>query len=160
LAASLLLIVTAYFSLTHHNPGSSHQYASYEYQDPGLPILMSQSSNYLLSDALTYFGEQDYETTITKLLQIEPPVSDTVSYYLAASYYYDKQDGKAIAKLKNLAVDKASIFNEKAEWLLVLSYLHSADEQSAVKILDSISANPEHQFYEQSLSLRKVLSDK
>lgn len=157
LAASLMLVVTAYFGLKDQSPDDHQQYAQYEYNDPGLPVVMSQSSNYALYDALTYYGEQNYTTAVEKLLALPSTSSDTVAYYLGASYLYQEQYKKAIAQLPSVAKNSSSVFQEKAQWLLILSYLKGGDTQSAKVVLDEILSDSEHQFYQKAAKLQKEI---
>lgn len=157
LAASLLLVVTAYFGIQNKSTDDQQQYAQYEYNDPGLPVVMSQSSNYAMYDALTYFGEQDYETAIAKFSALPSTSNDTVAYYLGASYHYHNNQKKAIDRLQKVAADPTSVFQQKAQWLLVLSYLRDEKNSQAKTLLTTISTDGGHQFQEQALGLLQEL---
>ena len=87
-AASILIVAIAYIGINQLREPSL--YAQYEYVDPGLPVLMSQSKDHLLYDAMTYYGEENYEVTIDKLraIQDQYPGNDTISFYLGASLLY------------------------------------------------------------------------
>ncbi|MEO0340830.1 MAG: hypothetical protein AAF242_16670, partial [Bacteroidota bacterium] len=82
IAASLLVLVVAYFGF--FNNGGNDLYAQFEYVDPGLPVVMSQSDDYLFNDAMSYFGEGNYKVAEEKLQQIQNSgvSSDTLTYFL------------------------------------------------------------------------------
>ncbi len=154
-AASVLIIVVAYFGFVRDNePGL---YAKYEYVDPGLPVLMSQSKDHMLYDAMTYFGEGNYEVAAEKLIQIQDQYagSDTLSYYLGASLLYQGQTEEARTALQPVTEMEDSRFREKAEWLLVLTALKEKDEEKARSALQRILEQPDHAFIEEAKQLQK-----
>jgi len=157
IAASLAFFVLAYWGIQNNN-NSNNLYAQYEYKDLGLPVTMSQSKNYKLYDALTYFGEENYTTCIEKLQSINKPHSDTVSYYLGASQYYNKNYDQAILNLKN-SIDISHNFKEEAQWLIVLSSLKLNKKEKALVILNEITTKSIHKFREQANELKSEINN-
>ncbi len=159
IAASLLLLVVAYWGVNNFsNPGL---YAEYEYVDPGLPVLMSQSDDYQLYDALTYYSEGNYAVAEEKLLQIEEqsPASDTLVYYLGASQLYQGKTTAAEGNLSKVANVENSKFVQRAEWLLILVALKEQHMEKAKQLLQQILATPDHEFLQQAQSLQKELGE-
>jgi hypothetical protein len=159
LAAGLALLLVVYLSF--RNPAQPDLYAQYEYVDPGLPILMSQSEDYLLFDALTYFGEENYEVAAEKLQAIEDayPQSDTLAYYLGASYLYLGKSDLARPALQRVLAQDQSRFRQKAEWLLVLTALKEEKSAEVSGRLQDILTIPEHEFANQAQALARDLGE-
>jgi len=155
-AASIALLVIGYGVVQQfQSPG----YDAYAYVDPGLPSLMSEAADYELADALTYYSEADYATAATKLRSLYNPtaVNDTVAYYLGASLLY--QDSFQVARplLETVATRGKPPLQQRAEWLLVQSYLQAGETDAARRALSSILDQPGHPFFEQAESLRREL---
>ena len=158
IAASVLVLIIAYVFW----PGSSENgglYAQYEYIDPGLPVLMSQSEQHAMYDALTYYSEEDYATAISKLsaLQTQGINNDTISYYLGASYLYEKQASTAMENLAALTTE-AGPFRARAEWLTLLAALQQEDLEQVRNLLPSILADETHPFHNKAQQLQADLS--
>lgn len=153
IAASIALLLSIYWFW----PGSGEEgglYAKYEYVDPGLPVLMSQSEDYDLYDALSYYSEEDYETAISKLssLQAEGVRNDTISFYLGASQLYQGQIESAKTSLGPLS-STINPFQERAEWLLVLVALQEEDLTAVQSLAEAIRKKESHIFNEQAKNL-------
>lgn len=156
IAASILVLAIVYFAWPTNESGGL--YAEFEYIDPGLPVLMSQSDDHALYDALSYYSEEDYETTIEKLtgLQAQGISNDTITFYLGASYLYQRQAGSAAETLSRLAND-GSPFQNQAEWLLVLTALQQEDYDQAQAFLTKVLQNNTHPFHNNAQRLQTEL---
>jgi hypothetical protein len=156
-AAALALLFAVYFGFWNKQPSL---YAKYEYVDAGLPVLMSQSEDYLLYDALTYFGEGNYAVAAEKLGAIEEAYagSDTLAYYLGASYLYLGKTDLARPFLQKVSEKEASGFIQKAQWLLVLTELKDEDKAAAVARLSVILTTSGHEFAEPAAALAQELA--
>ncbi len=158
IAASILLLVVIYWGMSSDNATSL--YATYEYVDPGLPVLMSQSDQYQLYDALSYYSEENYVVAAEKLalLQEAGIKSDTIGYYLGASLLYQGNAEAAKPALKPLSEDSTSPFHTRAQWLLVLSALKGEQLEEALLLLPSIVNNSTHPFQAQAKQLQLELT--
>lgn len=156
IAASVLVLILAY--VFWPNPAAEGLYAQYEYIDPGVPVLMSQSNQHAMYDALTYYSEADYATAISKLsdLQTQGINNDTISYYLGASYLYQEQATAAIRSLAHLTTEDGS-FRDRAEWLTVLAALQLEDMDQVRNLLPSILTDETHPFHTQAQLLQADL---
>ncbi|MEZ5038727.1 MAG: tetratricopeptide repeat protein [Saprospiraceae bacterium] len=156
-AASILLLILVYWGVEGRKaPGL---YAQFEYTDPGLPVLMSQSKDHQLYDALTYYSEANYEVAATKLEQLKAAGigSDTTTYYWGASLLYQGKGDAASPALQEIARNPASPFQARAEWLLVLAALQQDRLTEARQLLPAILTNQAHPFYESATRLQQVL---
>lgn len=159
-AASVLLLVAAGIWL--FQPGGANDlYAQYEYRDPGLPVLMSQSDQFELYEALSYFGEEDYAESARRLSDLQASLTDndTVNYFLGASQLYLGETANADTNLEQVAEDDNSSFRQKAEWLLVLSALREQDEAKARERLQDILNRENHSFRERAQALNNDLQE-
>jgi hypothetical protein len=148
IAASALVLVAAALWLWRDDRPGGGLYADYEFVDPGLPVLMSQSDQYALYDALTYYGEGNYPVAIEKLraLQAAGAGSDTLQYYLGASLLYAGEPAAARTALDPVRTAPTSAFAKRAQWLWVLAALREGDRSLAAPVLEAIVADPQHPF--------------
>ena len=155
IAATLLLLVIAYFGFLRNDTPTL--YAKYEYVDPGLPVLMSQSEDHLFYDAMTYYSEGNYAVTEEKLQQIREQYtgSDTLLYYLGASQLYQGETQEAQESLQQVVATENFSYAEKAEWLLVLSALRAANETEAQRLVQQILDHSDHAFFEEAEKLQR-----
>ncbi|NRB50113.1 MAG: hypothetical protein HRU41_20720 [Saprospiraceae bacterium] len=158
IAASVLVLILAY--VFWPKAETEGLYAQYEYIDPGVPVLMSQSDQHAMYDALTYYSEEDYATAISKLsdLQTQGINNDTITYYLGASYLYQEQANEAIGSLARLTIEDGP-FRARAEWLTTLAALQLEDMDQVRKLLPSILADETHPFHTQAQQLQADLPD-
>ncbi len=159
IAATLLLFAVGSYLFSSLNQSDQNRYAEYEYIDPGLPITMSQSDNYELYDALTYYGEENYETAEAKLKKLHSnnPTNDTLSYYLGASQLYQGKTETAKTNFIKVEKNKNSVFNDKAEWLLLVCYLNENNSEKIKESLNKILAQKNHEFKERAEKLKSEL---
>lgn len=158
IAASVLVLVIAYWGFLRTE--TNDLYAQYEYVDPGLPVLMSQSEEYELLDALTYYGEGNYAEAAEKLEQLQPtyPNNDTLTYYLAASLLYQGHPSMAEPYLNVVVAQDDSEFQERAQWLLVLSALRDEQTTLAAERLRPVLAAPDHPFFAEATRLQEAIT--
>lgn len=156
IAASLLVLVAAGLWWLNR-PTVPPLYAEYEYIDPGLPVLMSQSEDYELYDALTYYGEGNYTVAAEKLRQLTGTAldGDTLRYYLGASLLYQGNPAAAQVEFDRILSGTDSTFIPRAQWLAVLTALRSEDLAAARRRLEPILSTPGHPFAEAARSLAR-----
>jgi TolA-binding protein len=157
IAASILVLVVAFW--VFNQDSTPALYAEYEYIDPGLPVLMSQSEEHLLYDAFTYYGEGNYSASSEKfrLLLAEYNGSDTVSFYLAASLLYKGQTQEAKSVFEELLQNPESEYYQRTEWMLVLTALRDNKQEEASSLLSPILQQAEHPFFDQATALEADL---
>lgn len=155
-AAVLVLAVAGWWWFGQS--GSSDLYAEYEFVDPGIPVLMSDTQNYELQNALSYYGEENYAEAIKQLeaLRSDLPENDTLTYYLGASYLYTGQTEAAAPLLADVAKDADNPFAQRAQWLQVLLELRNDDRATAAQLARPIANTPLHPFSEEA---QKLIAD-
>ena len=158
IAASVLVLVVAYVAFFQTN--DTDLYAQYEFVDPGLPVLMSQSDQYELYDALTYFGEADYQVAAEKLRGLQAQMdNDTLHYYLGASELYLGNTEAAQQSLEPVLKNETSSFYPQAQWLSVLTALKAKNYDLAKTRLEPVLGDEDHPFQAQAKALAQELEN-
>lgn len=155
IAAALAILLAIYLGLNSRSTTPS-LYASYAYKAPNLPMLMSQSENYTLYDALTFYGEGNFEEASRRLMKVKEgqEANDTVNFYLGASLLYEGKSAESKAFLEDNSLENSS-FQAQAAWLLVLAYLKEENYPKTREYLQPILEDQTHPFYNQALQLMK-----
>ena len=76
---------------------------------------------------------------------------------MGASQLYLGKAELAINALQQVADQEESKFNQRAQWLIVLTALKSNELAEAQDLLETVLENPEHTFYEDAQELQKEL---
>ena len=157
-AAAVIIVLLGYWGTNLE--GEPTLYAKYKYVDPGLPVLMSQSDDHLLYDALTYYSEGNYEVAEEKLLQIQDQYinNDTLIYYLGASQLYQGKSVSARQTLEKISAKENSKYKQDAEWLIVLTLLREENIDATKSALKVIVASQDHKFLDDATNLLKELT--
>lgn len=158
LLALLVASILGYFLFGQTKPAKKPIYA---FVDPGLPVVMGESDQYDLDDAMTYYKEGNYKVALEKFEQLASlePQNDTLNYFIGVSQLYLGQANNAIPKLQMISEEAQSIFRERAAYSLVLAYLELDDKESAAKYLQPILDSQSHSFYQKSIVLKKQRLD-
>jgi len=156
IAASLVVLFVAFWGVYINDQSSL--YEKHLYKDPGLPVLMSQSEQYQLYDAMSFYSEGNYVVAAQKLktLQEETGATDTTNYYLGASLLYQDKPNEAIPYLNEVS-EANSAFKQKSEWLLLLAYIKDEQLEEAKASLSNILSNEQHLFYKEAQELSQEL---
>jgi hypothetical protein len=147
--------LTYYFWQANSEPDQA-PYAEYAYQDPGLPSRMGLSDDPAFSTAMRLFKRGNYAAARTALEGIDAPPNDTLTYYRGASAYYTDDFLAAVPALDSVANKATSLFRQRAEYLLALSYLKAGQVEAAKEELQGIGAQPDHAF---SRLARQILTE-
>ncbi len=134
IAAMLLLVLGISWWWMERKDVHDRILAEHSFPDPGLPVPMSASSDVAFHDAMVDYKVGKYDLAISKwsALLREEPGNDTLRYYLANAYSMSGGRDSAIALFEGLVVDTASVFAEKAEWRLFLSYIEGRERDKAL----------------------------
>ena len=158
IAASILLLVGFFFFL---QPNKYEKlYSKYKYVDPGLPTLMSETEQYTLYDAMTFYSEENYLESLIRLESIDNEVkiaNDTIQYYLGLCRLYTGNESGGISLLKTISDNKQSVFSEKATWTLCLNLLKQKKLSDLKAQLEIISSNNKHLFNKEAIQLKSEL---
>ncbi|OAV43434.1 tol-pal system YbgF family protein [Lewinella sp. 4G2] len=154
LVGILLLSLAAYFFF---RPTDAGVYAAYEYQDPGLPVVMDVTADPAFSEAMTLFKRGEYAQAQSVFSALTLTANDTLIYYRGASAYYAGDLEIASGELQRVTDDTASLFQNRAGYLLALTLLKTGRTEEGMEQLQSIVSQPDHQFRGQAEQLMREL---
>jgi tetratricopeptide (TPR) repeat protein len=161
IAASVVLIIALSFYFTAGNNEVSIAKTFWE-EDRGLKNLMGTSlnNNEKMEKAMNFYklGEYDKATSIFETMKYETK-NDTVSYYSAILNFKKDKFEEAILGFKSVVSKKESIFIEKAEYRLALSYLAAHHKEEAKEVISKIISDQNHLYFDQASDLSKEIKD-
>lgn len=112
-------------------------YNNYYTQDPGLPTVMGERSNFQFYDGMVNYKKEEYAEALNKwttLLQ-QNPKNDTLHYFIGMAYLGANQDHKAITHLENVGANKFSAFYNEANYYKALYLIKQEKLEEAKKLL-------------------------
>jgi tetratricopeptide (TPR) repeat protein len=135
-AASIILLVAVGIWLINRPDPAERLYAESFTADPGLPVPMSATDDYLFYDAMVDYKSGKYSLAESKwsTLLIESPVNDTLLYYIGMCNVNDGNHDKAIPYLEKVIQLGSISFSGKSEWYLALCYLKLEDLEGLEKL--------------------------
>lgn len=128
-AAGVAVVIASTLYVILHQNGTEALFAQYVTTDPGLPVPMSATSNFLFYDAMVDYKNEQYEKAIQKWngLLVDHPQNDTLIYYVGISHFNAKSYTLASQQFDRIEALSNSSWKYKAEWYLVLSLLQTKD---------------------------------
>jgi len=119
--------------------GNSNEkiYAKYFSPDPGLPTMMSETSNFEFYDAMVNYKQGEYTKAIEKWkpLLVNAPKNDTLNYFIGMAQLASKHEKKAIEYFEVVTNLDSSNFKNEAYYYLGLAYLKTDNIELAKKNL-------------------------
>jgi tetratricopeptide (TPR) repeat protein len=128
-AASIIIFISVGYWMLNKPDKYERLFAENMTVDPGLPVPMSATNNYIFYDAMVDYKSGKYEVAINKWepLLIQNPENDTLNYYLGVANFNIEQYKIAIPYFENSASQENASFLGKSEWYLALSFLKTND---------------------------------
>jgi len=163
IAASVLLLVGAYFYVRNEvkQPTNHDQiFASINFKDPGLPILMGEAEHdRALDDFMLAYKQNKYKEALTigRELLKKNPDSDTIQFYTAMTLYEMGNLDAASEILITLEGDETGIA-QKSAWYLYMIDLKNGDLRSAKAGIMGIAENPKHMLRLEAIDALEVLN--
>jgi hypothetical protein len=107
-------------------------FTEYHVVDPGLPVPMSATNDPVFHDAMVAFKLGDFDEARSKWtpLLLAEPANDTLQFYIACAALEEGELQDAIILFQELAMNEASVFNDKGRWYLFLSHLKMNDRDA------------------------------
>lgn len=137
LAASILAVIAVGTWVLFQKPPINQQlFSQYATQDPGLPVPMSTTTEYVFYDAMVDYKRQEYTKAIEKWrdLHTNAPNNDTLNYFMGAAHFNSEHYELAIPFFENTLATRSLAFSAKSQWFLALSYLKT-EEYEKIDIL-------------------------
>ncbi|HRN58272.1 MAG TPA: hypothetical protein PLL71_17555 [Agriterribacter sp.] len=144
-AALLVAAATWFYQSTTLTP--NRLFANYFHADPGLPVVMSSTTEYGFYDGMVSYKEGDYNKAVeiwTGLME-KGLRTDTLQYYIGVACLNNNHFETAVRYLLPVAENKAGEWQEKAAWYLALAYIKTGDTPAAIKWLEPLQHNSEAQ---------------
>lgn len=164
IAAAVLLLIFASTFLFQNFFYSNQRIATSAYIAP-LSIFpeLSSSRNEGSNDKewqqiLAFFQKEDYEKTISLLLQ-STESTPAQSFLLANAYFKNKQTKLALQTLDNFQ-PKNKKYQEAKDWLIALTYLFQNEINTCQQqLIVIINKNPDHIFKNQAIQLQEKIKN-
>lgn len=159
-AASLAILVTSFFLIRNSGGGNQGLYAEFYQVDPGLPTTMSAESDVQFTEAMVLYKQGEYSRALAEFekLATDQPASDTLLFYQGICHL-ELDQAEISAKLLKEVEASSTLFGEKAQWYRALSLLKSSDLIGAESILESISGQSGHRYFQEANLLKEKLED-
>lgn len=158
IAASVAIIIgiSFYNNMTNGTVALANKYWE---EDRGIPTFMGECWDKELNEAMYLYKEEKYEeaSAVLKNLRNEKIKSDTISYYSGVTEYKLEHYKMAIVYFKEVLTFKESVYKEKADYRLALSYLADGDITKAKSILHRIASSENHLYKVQAKKILKEI---
>ena len=107
-------------------------YSKFFRTDPGLPVAMSSTSQYIFYDGMISYKEGKFDEALNKWESIyQQNNTDTLQYYIGLCYLNNNNVTTAIEYLSEVSGNNNSEFQQKAIWYLALCHLKSGAYEEA-----------------------------
>lgn len=133
--AAVFVIAMGVLWVYSSEPTNEKLFAKYFTPDPGLPTVMSTSSNYDFYDAMVDYKRENYSIAIQKWtsLQAIKPNNDTLNYFLGVAQLANKNEAAAMMYLKKVSDNSQNVFYAETNFYLGLAQLQANDIEAAKK---------------------------
>ena len=140
-AASLLIGFALMFYYYQTDPYEK-LYQAYYSPDPGLPTVMSSTSEYDFYDAMVDYKRENYDSAINKwsALQANSPSNDTLNYFLGMAWMASDDVDKALPYLETVNTEAESTFYEDARYYTALYHLKKNNIELAKQNLSELNS--------------------
>jgi hypothetical protein len=156
IAASIAVILTIGLWLSQpSDPTNADLFAEYSTTDPGLPVTMGASDNYVFKDAMVDYKQGDYQTAINKWIELQPEfgASDTLNYYLAMAHFNLEEYDQAENYIAQVRTSTSNRLRAKAQWYEVLIALRTND----VDFIKSLEIVEGSEYEREILEIKEIL---
>lgn len=138
-AASILAFLALSIWILFQQPPINEQlYSEYATEDPGLPVPMSTTKQYVFYDAMVDYKRQDYAKAIRKWTDLHEhaPQNDTLNYFLGSAHFNAESFDLAIPFFEQTLASNSLVFGAKSQWYLVLSWLKTEQYENIFAIAE------------------------
>lgn len=149
-AVLIPLMGIGYFMM---NSSSSNLYSKYYEKEIGLPVTMGNDTKIVFNNTMNAFKDNEFKESLlgfNDLLE-NNPTNDTLLYFIGCANLELENLDKAILSFNE--VSEPLILKQKSEYKLLLVYLKKEDYISAKKVLQQITGNKNHRYYEVAIQI-------
>ncbi len=135
-AASIILAIALVWLFTKTNP-REELYATYYSPDPGLPTIMSATSQFEFYDGMVSYKQGNYEEALSKWQPLveEKPENDTLSYFMGMAHMATDEITSALPYLNSTIEKTTSTFYSEAIYYKALALVKAAKLNEAIQLL-------------------------
>jgi TolA-binding protein len=147
-----LIGISSYFLMNKENK-FDNLYSNYYEKELGLPVTLSDENNKLFNESMNLFRDEDYTLSLQGFrdLLLEQPNNDTLHYFIGVCLL---EKGNLLEAKNELTYNFQNIFfKEKATYRLALLYLKLEQVKESKILLQEISENENHRYYQQAKAL-------
>jgi len=151
-AIVLPLIGLGYFMM---NNTSKNLYSKYYEKEIGLPVTMGNDTKIVFNNTMNAFKDNEFKESLLGFndLLAQHPTNDTLLYFIGCANLELENLNKAILNFNE--VNEPLILKEKSEYRLALVYLKKEEYKLAKKVLQQITGNKNHRYYEVAIQILK-----
>ena len=141
-AASLIICFGLLFYFYQSSPNEK-LYQAYYTPDPGLPTVMSSTSEYEFYDAMVDYKRKNYDFAISKwsALYQKAPDNDTLNYFLGMAWMASKEEEKSFPYLEQVTKNNESVFQDDARFYLALYHVKNNNIELAKQNLRGLTVD-------------------
>lgn len=147
-----LIGISSYFLVNKENK-FDNLYSNYYEKELGLPVTLSNENDKVFNEAMNLFRDEDYNSSLQgfRELLLEQPNNDTLHYFIGVCLL---EKGNLLEAKNELTYNfQNSFFKEKATYHLALVYLKLEQLKESKILLQEISKNENHRYYQQAKAL-------
>ncbi len=150
IAASIAILVTAYFLLFQKETAPGKLYVAY--YEPFPNIMSYRASDQSNEEAMIFYDQMQFEQAVSSFESVKNP-SDTLRFYWAISLLGNFQGNKALKTFEGISEE--SIFNQQISWYRGLSFLQIEEIDSARFVFKRIKPG-EYKYKEAEIILSEL----
>lgn len=135
--AAAILIVFGIFWFMKNSNTPERLFAKHFKPDPGLPTVMSTTSEYSFYEGMVDYKRKEYNIAIEKWKKLLPEKenNDTLDYFLGVAYLAEGNAEKSLEYLEPTQKFSNGIFKEDASYYAALAKLKKGELEEAKKLL-------------------------
>ena len=159
IAASIVILIgmTSYFLFFSNS--KEKLITSYEIEEPGLPVLMGNSSTVSFDNAMSEYKLNHLEESLDALkkLQNKSSNNDTLNYFIGIILSKQNKSKEAVPYLEKVAQNKDSSFKQKSMYQLGICYWRNNNIENAKALFTQLTIENNDQLSEKAKEILKHL---
>jgi len=136
--AAAIIIIFGIFWFMKDAKSPEKLFAKYFTPDPGLPTVMSTTSDYSFYEGMVDYKRKEYNVAIEKWKKLIPEKqnNDTLDYFLGVAYLAEGDAETSLEYLEPVQKFSNGIFKEDAYYYAALAKLKTGELEEAKKLLE------------------------
>ncbi len=158
IAASIIVVLGLAY-LVFFSWSNDRMIASYELEEPGLPVLMGDETATSFDEAMNAYKLNDLDKSLSILYRIEAkkPDNDTAIYFIGVILARQNKINAALPYLINVSNNPRTRFKQKAMYHLGISYWKENELESARDLFMQLSNDKDSPYSENAKRILRQL---